>query len=514
MKDVTGEFPPWWGKVSSLPAVTGVIAIYSIVNMLIRLTESAVLAHDDAKINVLLQSFQWGYLPDNPPLFEWLLYLVQYIAGPTLLSFLLLKYVLLLITIILTWKIIFRLTKSKEFSAFSVLSLLAVYQIGWNYHEAFTHSLVLICAIVFFLWAVTCVIARDDLSSYGLLGIAMGLGMLSKYNFIAAVLVIFTGLFVDKKTRQYVFTPKILVCLSVAILLFLPHLMWVVEHRHDFADPIAVRFDSSDPYLQRLLEGFPQVLWACVSFFLPLLVVIGLLSPRIFHNAVNNSGTWVLRLMLPGCVLLFSFVIVLGVAFFPERYAIAFLLPGFFTLMVLFYQSMPTGKRLAFGLYALCFNFIAIPTTRMVEALYPGPPFCEGCRQWVPFDGLVKELGGLIDTTKNVTLVGFDDQTAGNLRAKFPTLRVLSTHLPTYVPALLPSEKDTSTQCVFIWSEDLDLSPPGDFLKSLDAGSIVVVTVPWHHPSKKPGWRNTQWNIVGVAPENYAYNTICGTHKE
>ncbi|MEZ5917693.1 MAG: hypothetical protein R3C40_09060 [Parvularculaceae bacterium] len=41
---------------------------------------------------MLTQSWRGGYLPENPPLFEWMLIAVQGLAGPALAGFLVVKY--------------------------------------------------------------------------------------------------------------------------------------------------------------------------------------------------------------------------------------------------------------------------------------------------------------------------------------------------------------------------------------------------------------------------------------
>ena len=74
---------------------------------------------------------------------------------------------------------------------------------------------------------------KQSLSNYLLLGLFFGLGLLSKYNFIFFILaLIFASLFTDK-TRKILFSPKTLVAIFVCLLVFAPHLKWVIDN--DFA---------------------------------------------------------------------------------------------------------------------------------------------------------------------------------------------------------------------------------------------------------------------------------------
>jgi hypothetical protein len=97
--------------VSRVPEVTDgasgrfglawVIAVgiaYGLVHSALRLSISQTLPIDDIRSNVYAQTFELGYVAKQPPLYEWLLWLVQQATGPTLLSFLLLKYALLTAT--------------------------------------------------------------------------------------------------------------------------------------------------------------------------------------------------------------------------------------------------------------------------------------------------------------------------------------------------------------------------------------------------------------------------------
>jgi hypothetical protein len=93
-----------------------------------------------------------------------------------------------------------------------------------------------------------------------------------------------------------------------------------------------------------------------------------------------------------------------------------------------------------------------IAAVRVAALVAAGPPFCEKCRQYVDYAPLKQAIG----EGASATLVGFDDHTAGNLRRLFPRARVLSSHMPFYVP---PGGR-AADRCVFIWSEDLDVSPP------------------------------------------------------
>jgi hypothetical protein len=80
--------PPWPFGVGG---VVSLGVLYGLVYSTLRLSISHNLPVDDVKSNVYTQTLELGYVPKQPPLYEWLLWLVQHVTGPTLPSFLILN---------------------------------------------------------------------------------------------------------------------------------------------------------------------------------------------------------------------------------------------------------------------------------------------------------------------------------------------------------------------------------------------------------------------------------------
>ena len=56
--------------------------LYCLLHATLRLALSSNLPQDDVTANILAQTLEPGYLPRQPPLYEWLLWMVQRVAGP------------------------------------------------------------------------------------------------------------------------------------------------------------------------------------------------------------------------------------------------------------------------------------------------------------------------------------------------------------------------------------------------------------------------------------------------
>jgi hypothetical protein len=95
---------PWslWGVIS-------IGLAYGLVYSAMRLAISHNLPQDDVTANILAQTLEPGYVVRQPPLHEWLLWSLQRLTGPTLLSFLILKYGLLTATFVFLYFVAKRL---------------------------------------------------------------------------------------------------------------------------------------------------------------------------------------------------------------------------------------------------------------------------------------------------------------------------------------------------------------------------------------------------------------------
>ena len=89
----------------------------------------------------------------QPPLYEWMLWSVQRVTGPTLPSFLILKYGLLTATFAFLYLVAKRLFADQRWAAIAALSPLLLYHIGWNLHEGVTQTMALICAVAASMWS-------------------------------------------------------------------------------------------------------------------------------------------------------------------------------------------------------------------------------------------------------------------------------------------------------------------------------------------------------------------------
>src|SRR5262245_45139003 len=224
-------------RISSWPfSLAGVISVgllYGLVYASMRLAISHNLPQDDVTSNVFAQTLEPGYVLRQPPLFEWLLWLVQRFTGPTLPSFLILKYGLLTATLAVLYLVAKRIFANQRWAAIAALSPLLLYQIGWNLHEGVTHTMPLMCAVAASTWAFMRVAERGASGDYILFGVIAGLGLLSKYSFAGFLFVLLTSGLLQPTLRARMLDWRMLASVVAAVLVASPYLYWLIEGRHD-----------------------------------------------------------------------------------------------------------------------------------------------------------------------------------------------------------------------------------------------------------------------------------------
>ena len=494
------------GKQITAAHIGAAAIFYCIAHGLVTLAAGPALALDDVKLNVVTQSFQWGYQPENPPLFEWLLILVQQFVGPTLVSFVFTKYIFLTAAAVFVFLAAKEALGDRRWAALTTLSLAVCFQIGWNFHQAFTHSAALVPAVAFLWWAFLRLLRRQRLLDFALLGFSIGIGLLAKYSFAAALALAFAAAATNAETRRAIFRPALLVSFAVALIVLWPHLSWVVTENGQLAAHAAARLHGhATSYWGRIGQGVPRALWASISFAGPFALIAVLAGGRdLLHwRALPPGAALARRAAIIGAAALPLSALLFGLGQMQERYALAILFPVIFwfagELMAL--SGEARARRIVLfscaGLIAAAFSI------RVAELAFPGAPFCDECRQWAPYGALKEALDA--EGFTSGTLVGFEDTTAGNLRRLYPHARVLSAHMPFYTaPGGAVGDK-----CYFIWSEDLGPRPPAHILEAVKSAHVIDVDAAWERLMRGEVRRSTHWTIAEMSGTPRLARRLC-----
>lgn len=204
------------------------------------------------------RSLEWGYYK-HPPLPTWLAGLAVQITGLNAWTSYLLGGLLSLVALYLWWLTMAQ-THSKKWATIALLlGVSSSYLSGRiNYYN---HNIVLLACIMLAVYAHWKAISEQSWKWWGLLGFALGLGALSKYQ-IALILVPIVGMWLyDKAWKNKDYTLGLIFAAIISMLMVLPHFIWLVQHQFP---PMQYALESSLGknlnYLQRLTTSLSWML--------------------------------------------------------------------------------------------------------------------------------------------------------------------------------------------------------------------------------------------------------------
>jgi hypothetical protein len=251
-----------------------------------RLAISPNLPQDDVTSNILAQTLEPGYGLKQPPLYEWMLWSVQRVTGPTLPSFLVLKYGLLTATFAFLYLVAKRIFADQRWTAVAALSPLLLYHIGWNLHEGVTQTIALICAVAASMWSFMRIAGGGRSVDYVLFGAIVGLGLLSKYSFAGFLVVLLGAALWQPMLRARLLDWRLLLSVGEAAVVTAPFVVWLIAGRHDL---VALYGSAMAPLaetnrLKATLIGLGKAIYAPLAFLFPLDLIVLVLLPGVLRE--------------------------------------------------------------------------------------------------------------------------------------------------------------------------------------------------------------------------------------
>lgn len=240
------------------------ISLYFLLNAVSQGLMSTTADLDQAEQLLLSQSWSLGY-GAQPPLYTYLVKLVFLVTGPALWPLRGLKVVLLSVLVGALLQIGHLLKFRRDQQLLVVCGLALIPQIVWEAQRDLTHSVLATALAACTLLQLLRLINRPTWDNHALLGLAVGAGLLSKYNvaiFDAALLV--TALSVPR-CRQALVRPQLLLAFATAGLVMAPHLGWVLNHS-DLALSGMVKTRRPDPLP---VSGLFSALRSGIAFLTP-----------------------------------------------------------------------------------------------------------------------------------------------------------------------------------------------------------------------------------------------------
>lgn len=512
-----GALPGLGRHDDGLLLVVVLVAIYSALHIGFRLAASWSLGEDDPIENILVQDLRPLYDPRQPPLYDWVLYGVQQLFGPTIVSFLAVKYAALVATAALLFSAARRAIGGGVLALMAVESLALIYQMSWRFHEGFTHQVGAMVAVVATLWAMLRLIERRQTGDFLVLGLIAGLGTLTEPIFVLFAASLLAAVAVEPGARGRLFERR----LSLTALPIAASAGFYLWHALGMATLFGLAGSPAVPTWRQAGIGFLSAARAPLFYLSPLILILPLLFPGVLSRmALDLAGALrpapsselvpqvagepglLERIVLRTSVLAFLISVAgaaaLGLRGYPSHVFMPLYITSVVWLMGTVRRADPSPRALElFGRLALAIAVLAL-VARLAN-MFVLDPVCKICRWGIPYPGLAAEMRAA--GAEGAVLVTIDRELGGNLRAVLPRSKVVLHRGRPIAPAGANLEHE---RLMLVWDADTPTETVlGAFAPIVRSAAELrearLVRVPWRHLWRPDGYRSSEWRLLTIA---------------
>ncbi|NBC34484.1 MAG: hypothetical protein GVY13_17550 [Alphaproteobacteria bacterium] len=501
----------WSGFDPFAPAAqTGLFALYCLGFFLPRLAFTTTLKQDDAVRHFEAQVLSWRYASNDPALYTWMLRGVQELVGVGLHSSMLVNYALMtgaFWALLMSARMVLAEPRWAALAAWSLV-LLPPVMLG---HFALAHTTQVLCAGALALLAVLRLARHGRPRDHILLGAAIGLGLLSKYNFGLFVAAAALAALATPALRRRLASPWAAAIPIVALLVAGPALLVLAETFGQIGSTLGqLRHETAGPLMDRM-SGLKSAAASVIAYSWPLLLVLLAAAPALWYrrrtayeSAEGLASPELARLLdhylVAALAVVALTVLISGIPQFHERYMqpLLFALPLVAAVHIARVGAGPRAwQRYRAGLIAA---IVGVAAVRLLEL----SPFCpQACRDLIPYDALAERLRA--EGFAQGAIVTGSPVAAGNLRVQFPDSAVFVARTP---EALQPAGR--APPCLVIW-DAVEWNPPVAADRALGAvgldpaaaaGRIETIETTW-------AWHFFTWSWPpGFAERTYRWQYV------
>jgi len=459
--------------------VPGIIA-YTGCAFCLRMLWPHALQIDDAEQVLFSQSLDWGYSHQGP-LYSWMVWCVFRVFGMGLPALAAIKALVLVGVYLLHFKVARLIVGDTGKSTLSTLSLFLIAHVAAGSVWAFTHTQLLTLISLATFWTFLRLADSGRTVFYVLLGLLIGLGALAKYThpiFVGALLG--SGLSL-KSFRERLLDARILLSIGLALVIVLPHGMWIMSNWREVYAAIAnkARIGGGESGIAVAAAGVTAIAWNVVAFLSPLWLVLLVIFPQALRRrpskgmAQDDRRRLLTRFLVLSLCFIVGFVLVLR----ATRFYIQYLQPTWILSSIWYFSrlersAMTPGRLRVFAwviVVGVVLGIVGVQCWRAVcsgadQALFGfSASRLDEKRVLMSFFRL-HEFQSHDAEARQIKAAGFhggtifasDAVTAGKLRLEFPEARVLSADRPSYRP---PAAK-SGESVLIVWRAEVTEESP------------------------------------------------------
>jgi 4-amino-4-deoxy-L-arabinose transferase-like glycosyltransferase len=439
--------------------ILAVLGTYFLLHLIVRLSIPNALELDEAEQMLLSQWFAFGY-NSQPPFYNWVQYGVTSLLGVSLFSLSLLKCSMLFLSYTFYW-LTARLTlKNSSLVVVATLGLLTVPQIVFEAQRDLTHSVATIFAGSLFLYGFFRTLKTPSAISYAIVGIATGIGMISKYNFALLPAAALVAALIDTDFRKRIFDWRLALTIVLSIAIVLPHALWFLQHFDLAVDRTLHKMTGAgEGFLSQVSTGFFRFISAMVGIAGVSVVIFLALFAKSLRAMWRASSRWTRiagRILLIEIGAIALMILLAGVDNVADRWLTPlFLILPLYICMKADSAEVDAGAPLRKSL-AVGGVIMGVVLAVLAMRAYYGPLLGKYQRLNIPYasfaETIRKDIGG-----EPGLIVGYDPHLDGNMRLLMPDTPVQSYFYPDFKPKF---QLDAKHPVVFVWRDDKGGTPP------------------------------------------------------
>lgn len=204
-------------------------AAYVLSYFILRITASPFLDWDEAEQYINSRNFNLGDT-QQPPLYSWITRSLSIITNDSIYALISVRYICLYIFIIFLYLSIRQFFASKKSLTLTLLILALIPAYAYTINFKLTHSVLVFAMSSMTFYFYIKVLKKNSLLNFLLLGISIGLGLISKYNFSFLLSALILASLCSKAARKAFLRPQIVISIFSSLAIALPHYLWLYKN--------------------------------------------------------------------------------------------------------------------------------------------------------------------------------------------------------------------------------------------------------------------------------------------
>ncbi|MFM7457473.1 MAG: glycosyltransferase family 39 protein, partial [bacterium] len=196
---------------------------------ILRITASPFLDWDEAEQYINSRNFNLGDT-QQPPLYSWITKCLSIVTNDSIYALISVRYICLYIFIIFLYLSIRQFFTSKKSLTLSLLVLALIPAYAYTINFKLTHSVLVFAMSSMTFYFYIKALKKDSILNFLFLGISVGLGLISKYNFSFLLFALILASLCSKAARRAFLKPQIIISIFSSLAIALPHYIWLYKN--------------------------------------------------------------------------------------------------------------------------------------------------------------------------------------------------------------------------------------------------------------------------------------------